>query len=151
MRLLANPLHELLIDELEALGRGGDVHPVLQPGDLVAHARDDLAPGVLGLLQRQHVEFVDQGVPDLEADDGRRVVHRPAYRGAAVAAAPVVVDLLVAHLHADLHAPVVRHLLDGGEEDVADLRVGRREVPAVDAWPLQDVLQQPGAPYPGLP
>ncbi|MNH12733.1 hypothetical protein D3C79_722840 [compost metagenome] len=74
-RLLAQLLHELLVDELEPLGGRRHIHAVLQSGHVVAHPGNDLAPGVFGLQRGQHIEFVDQGVADLEAHDGLRLLH----------------------------------------------------------------------------
>ncbi|MNN10960.1 hypothetical protein D3C81_1238990 [compost metagenome] len=87
---------------------------------------------------------------DLEAHDGLRLLHRAADGRAAVLAAAVELDLLVALLRLDLQAPVEGDLLDRREEDVADLRVGRSEVAGVDPRPLPHVFADASAAYPGL-
>ncbi len=148
--LVAQLLHELQEDELEAFRRRGDIHPVLQPGQVVAHPSDDLAPGLLCLDGSQHVQLIHQGVANLETDNRLRLFHRPADHSAAVLPAAVNVDLVVCLVDLGLEPPVVGHLIHGWIEDVPDLRVSRCEVASVDAGPLHEVLAQCRAAYPGL-
>ncbi|MCY1551807.1 hypothetical protein D9M68_881640 [compost metagenome] len=138
------------MDELEAFWRGGYVDAVAQAGNLVAHPRDDLSPGVLSLRFRKDIQLVHQGMPDLEADDCLRLLHGAADGSAAVPLARVEVDLLVALLDADAKPPVSSHFLDRGKEDVLDLGVGRREVPGVDPRPLPHMLADARTANPGL-
>ncbi|MNG15247.1 hypothetical protein D3C84_990610 [compost metagenome] len=133
-------LDELLIDELEAFRRSGDVHPVAQPIGLVAHPGNDLAPGLLRLDCAQHVELIDQGMTDLETDNRLRLLHRPAYHRASVLLAAVNVNFMVRLIDLSAKPPVLRHLFHGWIEDVADLSVSRSEVTGVDARPLPEVF-----------
>ncbi|MNC54117.1 hypothetical protein D3C75_1035840 [compost metagenome] len=105
---------------------------------------------MLSLQRGQNIELIDQGMPDLETHDGLRLLHRAADSRAAVLAAAVELDLLVALLRLDLQAPVEGDLFNGREEDVANLRVGRCEIAGVDPGPLPHVLAQRSAAYPGL-
>ncbi|MNR09330.1 hypothetical protein D3C85_1255260 [compost metagenome] len=89
-------------------------------------------------------------MPDLKAHDGLRLLHRTADGRAAVLAAAVELDFLVALLRLDLQAPVEGDFLDRREEDVADLRVSRGEVAGVDPGPLPYVLTQCRTAYPRL-
>ncbi|MNE13188.1 hypothetical protein D3C80_1060150 [compost metagenome] len=60
-------------------------------------------------------------------------------------------DLLVSLVDFDVQAPVVGHFLYGGIEDVADLRVCRREVALVNLWELPHSLTDAAATHPSLP
>src|SRR5690606_22908130 len=122
----------------------------LEPVHFVAHPGDDLAPGLLGLGRSEYVQLVDQGMADLEADDGLRLLHGSADDRAAVLPAAVELDLFVALLGLDPKAPIEGHLLDRREENVPDLRIGWSEVAGVDTGPLPHMLAQSCAAHPGL-
>ncbi|MNJ22742.1 hypothetical protein D3C77_171160 [compost metagenome] len=148
---LADLLYELLVGELEPFRCRGNIHAILQAVHLVAHPRNDLPPGLLGFELGHYIQLVDQGMTDLEADDGCGLLHRPADHRAAVLPTTVEVDLFVRLLDLDAQPPIEGHLFDRWEENVPDLRVRGSEVASVDARPLPNVLAEPGATYPGLP
>ncbi len=109
-----------------------------------------LRQDLLRLNRGQHVQLIHQGMTDLEADNGLRLLHRPANHSAAGLPAAVDVNLVVRLVDLGLQPPVIGHLIHGRIEDVADLRVSRCEVASVDARPLHEVFAQCRAAYPSL-
>ena len=74
-RLIAHRLHELLINELEALRRRRYINAVSQIGHVIAHTSDDFTPCLLSFSRWHDVQFIHQSVANLETDYRGRLFH----------------------------------------------------------------------------